>query len=1143
MDAIRNSRKRNHRSPPPSSTLTRSRTQLLLHRNRSGQIRSDPVPIQEKHYPVPVPFVGNVATQRFSDLYICKEYCESDSDDNVLVKDLRKKAKHGDGDLACAKTKDLRARRVYSPLSSAGASSGVIGSALSNVSAVDSDEEIAKLGFGSESSTQNVVIEPTEVPELGFGSHSSGKNGNARVIDGKIQPAEITDLGLSCEPQNFDRGNIESSYESPKLQVHVQNGGGNGGDCSEKIDDLGEEHVLTTPPDAVICSNIEVNTDARKTEETLLTEGFSGTKDGLRNSSILKSKSVLKPRLPGRLFKAPGSVNYRRLMNIMGADFGIPKLSGQGLKLPLSSDNHEGSKPETVTDSCIMRDTEEVNDECLSMPSVDLNDKCSSESKVDPTAGFCGARDVGNALDHGDYKQGSINGNNLDCDKATNQNSDSEQLDVLNEGCTAMAHDNIVLSVDQMQIMPKDACHVKPMDLTKSTQENAIEALCPKADTRNEPLKSKYVNRPYLHGKLIKTPGSVNYKRLLPYLKNLTKDDSGTSKFGDQTHHNKDGANLYAQEFQLPLPSQSEEASMNRKMSVCDLVQDRADSNALENDILVNPANMSSHGNRPKLTSSQDFTELPMQLDAKEMVHECLSGPSVQVHSEKAEISSKDECLSESMIDPCSVMMDFHCAKTVPDGGFNQVHNTISRQNSSEPPPKDQNLLNINDDIPNISFEHHSSNEKGFTVDYDEREQFVNLEEHESVSRCPPKGQSLCQLDPNMLDTKESETSGHAISKSDDAVVLSHVSISNEKPRPELPEIAAHGGDKAGSLLNGLVYGSKMPSKGSNKKNASFSGEIENGSQSKTTQVLNRCPRMKLFKHAGSFNYKRLLPILLETVESNSCASNNDHHSKVQKLLDHRPLPISDGCVSMDDSTGNSGAQQETELQACDLNIDSSSPISQLQDKQIILNGLYQLENSVGSPISVHRDLLVTPSGPITDEVITREEEATPVLSTEEKSPETLGCLSKLKVTDQFRSPAADFRKGILRRNPRGCRGLCTCLNCASFRLHAERAFEFSRNQLLDAEEVAQDLMKEVSHLRNMLESYTDSDSVNDTPIFNGSQVKEACRKAFETEQLAKDRLSQMNDDLNIHCRTPNLQRPSVKFSDHVKEKIIQSDR
>jgi hypothetical protein len=323
-------------------------------------------------------------------------------------------------------------------------------------------------------------------------------------------------------------------------------------------------------------------------------------------------------------------------------------------------------------------------------------------------------------------------------------------------------------------------------------------------------------------------------------------DFTGTSKFGDQTYHNKDGANLYAKEFQLPLPSQSEEASMDRKMLVGDLIHDKVDSNALENNNLVNPANMSSHGYRPTLTSSQDFSELPMQLDEKEMVHECLSGPSVQAHSEKAVISSKDECLSASMTDPCSVMMDFHCAKTVTNGGFNQVHNTISGQHSSEPPPKDQNLLNINDDIPNISFEHHSSNGKGFTINYDEREQFVNMEEHEYVSRCPPKGQSLSQLDPNMLDTKESETSSHPIRKSDDAVVLSHVSISNEKPRPELPEIAGHGGDKAGSLLNGVVYGSKVPSKGSNNKNASFSGEIENGSQSKTTQVRTisfKCPK------------------------------------------------------------------------------------------------------------------------------------------------------------------------------------------------------------------------------------------------------------------------------------------------------------
>ena len=69
--------------------------------------------------------------------------------------------------------------------------------------------------------------------------------------------------------------------------------------------------------------------------------------------------------------------------------------------------------------------------------------------------------------------------------------------------------------------------------------------------------------------------------------------------------------------------------------------------------------------------------------------------------------------------------------------------------------------------------------------------------------------------------------------------------------------------------------------------------------------------------------------------------------------------------------------------------------------------------------------------------------------------------------------PSSCLKKGILKRNPRGCRGICTCLNCSSFRLHAERSFEFSRNQVQDAEEVALDLIKELSYLRNMLEKST----------------------------------------------------------------------
>lgn len=77
---------------------------------------------------------------------------------------------------------------------------------------------------------------------------------------------------------------------------------------------------------------------------------------------------------------------------------------------------------------------------------------------------------------------------------------------------------------------------------------------------------------------------------------------------------------------------------------------------------------------------------------------------------------------------------------------------------------------------------------------------------------------------------------------------------------------------------------------------------------------------------------------------------------------------------------------------------------------------------------------------------------------------------TKVAESDMMVSPSNGVLKGILKKNPRGCRGLCNCLNCASFRLHAERAFEFSRNQMHDSEEVASDLIDELTALRLILE-------------------------------------------------------------------------
>ncbi|KAK4732882.1 hypothetical protein R3W88_025870 [Solanum pinnatisectum] len=139
---------------------------------------------------------------------------------------------------------------------------------------------------------------------------------------------------------------------------------------------------------------------------------------------------------------------------------------------------------------------------------------------------------------------------------------------------------------------------------------------------------------------------------------------------------------------------------------------------------------------------------------------------------------------------------------------------------------------------------------------------------------------------------------------------------------------------------------------------------------------------------------------------------------------------------------------------------------------------------------------------------------------------------------DQVTHPDV-LNKGILKRNPRGCRGLCNCLNCASFRLHSERAFEFSRNQMQDTEEVSLGLLKELADMRIFLEKHLSTEN-NLAPIpLTQLEVEEACVKALEAEQRAKERLSQMNNELTYHCRVPPLYRPRVTFATCIEEKAI----
>ncbi|CAL0329698.1 unnamed protein product [Lupinus luteus] len=1222
MDAIGISRKRklssSSRPHPLSTPLTRSKSQIFLHRNRSGHL----------HYDSnlrPQPYAGSRRSRssltgfgiddrkRLSEDGGGSGSGSGNVDAVVVIEDLREKEKlklepFGEGssgeDLCCLMIKYLRLRRVYSPQSSTHVCSDMI-PPVENCP-MDSgvgDQKIGELGFGkSIVEAKNCGDEKDGFKVKGNGDINADDEISTRNVD-----TESPHLRLLREDLNFDKGNSETSNGSRKLQGE-QCDGKNGGSCSEKVKDLNEELVLKTPPDAKIYDNSEVNRDQGKHVEEVRVgnaEKHAGKDfcpkddDGQRNGYVLKGKYALRPRSQEKLFKIPGAVSYKRmfpfLREIVGDDFGTSKMGycqenekgingRQEFQLTLSSQSEkEGSNCDLKTDSRTILDTsqseasegdaviahidelshgntsnlqtKEVTTECLSVPS--LNNTCLSESKTGPNADFHGVNDGGHALLNDDFRHDSNPKSNLCHALPTNHGGhNSEQFAVLNEDCIlrtppdVVIRDNRKVNLCQLESMPQGLHHVNRMGLT-SIPENAADYFVTSGERKDSASKSKSVPGTNLKKKLFKAPGSVSFRRMLPFLKDLSKDNSD---FCHQTLHQKDEVDMYAKEFKLPLSSQVQEASIDEHKTDSSPTHGTIEWNAVVNNGLVDPANEISHGNQPQLTPSPSLSESSVQLDAK-VVHE-LSASSI----------------SDSKFDLCSVMEESQCVKKVANAGqndgFEPVQNKIYRQNTNESKLEAQNLLYIHGDICSLASGNCSSKEIGFTFNCDERKQFEGVEKHESFIRNP--------------------TEGRAVIRRDDAVVSNHISVLNEESSDkniyEKSDMPKRGSVKAENDFTAIVYGPSVLLKGSNKR-ASRVREIRNGSESKTMLALNRCSRVKLLKHDGSFGYKRMLPFILNTMKDTPRVSAIDHCPKLQKCLDQTsllPISVSDlqvtpisgsnGCIPRDDRKRNSGTQHETGSQTHDSNNSSSSPISQLpesqsshdscgvnqlQDEQVVLNGCCNLKSSPDPVVSVHKiNSPVTPVRPMVNGVIPREEAMTAVSvssihpevkgsnsslisSNGEKTPEKQGycqILSQQKVLEQLR-----VKKGILKRNPRGCRGLCTCLNCVSFRLHAERAFEFSRNQFLEAEEVAADLMKELSHLRNMLER--SADRVNGNPVFDGSQVEKACAKAFATEQLAKDRLSQMNDDLNIHCRIKSLQRARVRFRNYVEEKVIQPDR
>ncbi|KAL0451971.1 UNVERIFIED_CONTAM: hypothetical protein Slati_1175200 [Sesamum latifolium] len=363
--------------------------------------------------------------------------------------------------------------------------------------------------------------------------------------------------------------------------------------------------------------------------------------------------------------------------------------------------------------------------------------------------------------------------------------------------------------------------------------------------------------------------------------------------------------------------------------------------------------------------------------------------------------------------------------------------------------------------------------------------------------------------------------------------------------------------------------------------------------------VPNPCSQLRLFKNPRSLSYRRLLPFLMDISKNNSCNSRITEHSTAQAYLKEdlhplstattekdyvnktiaenssgvqhaevqmqnfvssmAPLPPSDGS-SPDTNNSPVSSMQQSSSSNYSSNVESSSFSSKTPSDPMLINlqtgvpeskrklepGFDCKENSSASPPSstVSNDIRMEQSASEEPGPVGKHEMCLDVqLKLHNNIGESIEKVnldqSQMEVSGSLFAPNNGPSKGILKRNRRGCRGLCNCLNCASFRLHADRAFEFSRNQMQDAEEVALELMKELANLRLLLEKTISDDNDLAAIQLNPVQVKRACNKALETENLAKDRLNQLNYDLSVHCRIPDLLQPKVTFANYIQERAF----
>lgn len=129
-------------------------------------------------------------------------------------------------------------------------------------------------------------------------------------------------------------------------------------------------------------------------------------------------------------------------------------------------------------------------------------------------------------------------------------------------------------------------------------------------------------------GNYSKPPDPCDAMPLCIYVDEYNEEANWTNIFvGGSIHSQNDGKVIDAKQFQLPLSSLSQEALKEQQRT-----DSRPGNDNDESRVVTNESN-SSGKNGSKLTS-KDLPESPKQLNAKEMVHDCSSVPSVNGHVE-----------------------------------------------------------------------------------------------------------------------------------------------------------------------------------------------------------------------------------------------------------------------------------------------------------------------------------------------------------------------------------------------------------------------------------------------------------------------------------------------------------------------------